>query len=49
MSNAIVIPLHTASAMMCHGWTIFVQTNAAMLSEIDIEQSWVTTMTDLFG
>src|ERR1041385_7369918 len=49
ISNAIVIPLHTASAMMCHGWTIFVQTSTAMLSEMLIEQSCVTTITDRFG
>ncbi len=49
MSNAIVIPLNTASAMMCHGCTIFVQTSAAMERETNIEQSWVTTMTERFG
>ena len=49
MSNAIVIPLSTASAMMCHGCTIFAKTSAAMLSEMNIEQSCVITMTERFG
>ena len=33
---------------ICHGCTIFTKTSAAMLSEMNMEQSCVTTMTERF-
>ena len=34
---------------MCQGWTTFVQTSAAIVSERIIELIWVTTITKRFG
>ena len=49
ISNAIVIPPSTASTMMCHGCTSFVQTSAAIASERIMKQICVATTTARFG